>query len=169
MASRSGCRNRCASPNEVHRLIDEIIRIYSHFPDRKYRLGGLVLELLDEIDRRTNPNHSEKNRKESFYEYKAIKYIYDNVDKPITQRDIARHLGITPEYFSAVFKNAKGISPKQFVNRVKLSSIRMLMARENLKLYEAAARYGFTDANYVSKLFKKYYGINITESLTKQD
>lgn len=156
------------APYEVHRLIDEIIRIYSHFPERKYHLAGLVLQLLDEIDRQALPNVSEKNRNESLYEYKAIKYIYENVDKPITQRDIARHLGITPEYFSAVFKNAKGISPKQFVNRVKLSSIRMLMAKENLKLYEAAQRYGFTDANYVSKLFKKYYGINITQSLTKQ-
>ena len=59
--------------------------------------------------------------------------------------------------------------PMQFVNRVKLSSIRMLMAKENLKLYEAAQRYGYSDANYVSKLFKKYYGINITQSLTKEE
>ena len=56
----------------------------------------------------------------------------------------------------------------QFVNRVKLSSIRMLMAKENVKLYEAAQRYGYSDANYVSKLFKKYYGINITSSLSKK-
>ena len=158
-----------SSPCEIHRLIDEIIKAYSHFPERKYLLGGLVMQLLDEIDRQSKRNSSGINSKASLYEYRAIKYIYDNVDKPITQRDIAAYLGITPEYFSAVFKSARGMPPMQFVNRVKLSSIRMLMAKENIKLYEAAQRYGYSDANYVSKLFKKYYGINITQSLTKPE
>lgn len=157
-----------SSPCEIHRMIDEIIKAYSHFPERKYLLGGLVMQLLDEVDKQSKRNSSGINSKASLYEYRAIKYIYDNVDKPITQRDIAAYLGITPEYFSAVFKSARGMPPMQFVNRVKLSSIRMLMAKENLKLYEAAQRYGYSDANYVSKLFKKYYGINITQSLTKQ-
>ena len=158
-----------SAPCEIHRLIDEIIRVYSNFPERKYALGGLVVQLLDEIDRRARKKDYDVNSKASLYEYRAIKYIYDNVDKPITQRDIARYLGITPEYFSAVFKSVRGMPPMQFVNRVKLSSIRMLMAKENLKLYEAAQRYGYSDANYVSKLFKKYYGINITQSLTKEE
>lgn len=157
-----------SGPCEVHKLIDEIIRAYSHYPERKYNLGGLVLQLIDEVDRQTKLKEEKKNNRSSFYEYKAIKYIYDNVDKPITQKDIARYLGITPEYFSAVFKSARGMPPMQFVNRVKLSSIRMLMAKENVKLYEAAQRYGYSDANYVSKLFKKYYGINITSSLSKK-
>ena len=61
------------------------------------------------------------------------------------------------------------MTPMQFVNRVKLSSIRTLMAKEGVKLYEAAEMFGYTDPNYVSKLFKKYYGMNITASLTQKD
>ena len=154
--------------NEIHKLIDEIIRVSSTCPDRAYTLGGLVLQLLDAINAEAIKSANTKRDNISLYEHRAIKYIYENVHKPITQKDIARYLGITPEYFSAVFKAARGMPPMQFINRVKLSSIRMLMARENLKLYEAAERYGYTDANYVSKLFKKYYGINITSSLTKK-
>jgi YesN/AraC family two-component response regulator len=37
------------------------------------------------------------------------------------------------------------------------------MERENLRLYEAATRYGYTDANYVSRLYKRYFGKNITD------
>ena len=51
----------------------------------------------------------------------------------------------------------------QFVNKVKLSKICAVMKHENLKLYEAAELYGYSDPNYVSRLFKKYYNKNITD------
>ena len=157
-----------SSHTEIHRLINEIIRMYTLSPERTYTLGGLVLQLLDEINAESFFAGVRSSRKSSLYEYRAIDYIYENVHKPITQKDIAAYLGITPEYFSAVFKKSRGMSPMQFINRVKLSSIRMAMAKDNIKLYEASEKFGFSDPNYVSKLFKKYYGINITSSIPKK-
>ena len=137
------------------------------YPERSNTLGGLVLQLLDEINAEAFWVDIRNNRRYSLYEHRATEFIYQNVHKRITQKDIARHLGITPEYFSAVFKKSRGMTPMQFVNRVKLSSIRMAMAKDNLKLCEAAEKFGYSDPNYVSKLFKKYYGINITSSIPK--
>jgi YesN/AraC family two-component response regulator len=37
------------------------------------------------------------------------------------------------------------------------------MEKEPVHLYEAAALFGYSDPNYVSRLFKKYYGYNITD------
>ena len=50
-----------------------------------------------------------------------------------------------------------------FVNQAKLSRIRTEMERENLRLYEASMRYGYQDPNYVSRLYKRYFGKNITD------
>ena len=54
-----------------------------------------------------------------------------------------------------------------FINKIKLEKIRELMEKQNLKLYQAAELLGFSDPNYVSNLYKKYYHINITDSFKK--
>jgi len=40
--------------------------------------------------------------------------------------------------------------------------MQMLMQKENLKLREAVMLYGYNDPNYVSALYKKLFGHNIT-------
>ena len=42
-------RLQYSSHTEIHRLINDIIRMYTLSPERAYALGGLVLQLLDEI------------------------------------------------------------------------------------------------------------------------
>ena len=39
----------------------------------------------------------------------------------------------------------------------------MLMDRERAKLCDAARQYGYSDPNYVSSLYKRTFGHNITE------
>lgn len=151
---------------EVHRLIDGIIHCYTLYPNRKNLISGMILQLLDEINEASLTSDGRRRDTASLYVYKAKEYIYKNLTRPLTQREIAERLNITPEYFSSIFKAACGESPMRFINKIKLSRIRMLMARENLRLYEAAERFGYTDPNYVSKLYKKLYGQNITDSIT---
>ena len=38
------------------------------------------------------------------------------------------------------------------------------MESSGMKLYEAALQYGYSDPNYVSMLYKKLFGRNITEN-----
>ena len=157
------------APCELHRMIDEIIGIYNSTPDRQLKLGGLVLCLLDELSRSSAAGESRVKSKTTAYDHKAVEYIYANIHRQITQKEIAAHLGITPEYFSTVFKAGRGMTAMQFVNRAKLSGIRMLMATEGLKLCEAAERFGYSDPNYVSKLFKKHFGTNITSGIERKN
>ena len=154
------------SYSEIHRIIDEIIRLHTLYPNRKNMIAGLYLQLLDEINEAALNATDKRRDASSLYVYKAKEYIYNNLTRPITQREIADKLNITPEYFSSVFKSVCGMTPMRFINHVKLTKIRMLMAREGMKLYEAAECYGFTDPNYVSKLYKKLFGQNITDSIT---
>ena len=51
-----------------------------------------------------------------------------------------------------------------YINRMKLDKIRLLMKNEHMNLNRAAALYGYTDPNYVSRIYKKYYGKNITDA-----
>ena len=49
-----------------------------------------------------------------------------------------------------------------FINRVKLEQIRTLMENNHLTLARAAEQYGYSDPNYVSRLYSKYFGTPIT-------
>jgi len=75
---------------------------------------------------------------------------------------VAEHLSISPEYLCYVFKKATGISVMKYTNMTKLHAMRNLMEKENLYLYEAASLFGYSDPNYVSRLFRKLFGFNIT-------
>ena len=56
----------------------------------------------------------------------------------------------------------------RFINETKLTGIRLMMESKGIPLHQAAAQYGFSDANYVSRLYKKYYGRPITEAVRER-
>ncbi len=148
---------------KIHDLIDEIIRLYMLEPEKKWGLTGLFLQLLEEYSHIARRLFDKDFPAYSPYVNRAKEYILQNLQRPISEKEVAAHLGITPEYLCAVFKRANDVSLITFVNQAKLARIRTEMERENLRLYEAAARYGYTDANYVSRLYKRYFGKNITD------
>ena len=151
------------SREKIHDLIDEIIRLYMLEPEKKWGLTGLFLQLLEEVSHTARRLFDKEFPAYSPYVNRAKEYIYQNLQRPISEKEVAEHLGITPEYLCAVFKRANDVSLITFVNQAKLSRIRTEMERENLRLYEAAVRYGYHDPNYVSRLYKRYFGKNITD------
>ncbi len=146
---------------QLHDLIDEIIRLHTLQPNATLELSGLALQALAAFAAATNTI----SREMSLHVYKAQEYIYEHLHEPISQKQIAEYLSLTPEYLCTIFKQTLGKTPIRFVNTVKLNKILSVMKQENLKLQEAAELFGYNDANYVSRLFKKYYGKTASELL----
>jgi YesN/AraC family two-component response regulator len=144
-------------------IIDQLIRNQLIFKKSKAKGAAKFLELLCEIDQ-CNRKQTELNLPcEVLYTQRAKEYVQTNLHLPITQKSVAQYLSITPEYLCSVFKKAEGISFQKYVNYEKLEAIKNLMEKEPVHLYEAASLFGYNDPNYVSRLFKKYYGYNITD------
>ena len=151
---------KAADGEGVRRVIDKILSLQNSYKGSPTREAALVLELLGEVDRAAQKSDSTG---EYLYVKKAKKYIAQNIHLPITQREVAEHLGITPGYLCAVFKKAQGETLMQYINRTKLIAVRGIMQKENIPLYRAAAMYGYSDPNYVSRLYKKLFSQNITQ------
>ncbi len=158
-----------SSPNHgrFEELIDKLIYAKRISPERKLKCSGLFLQLIDELSEECKKNEREKDVGGYSYVGKAKKYIYDNIERRVSQKEIAAHLGITPEYLCSVFKKYTGDSVIKFINSRKLENICVIMKKENVPLYRAAEMYGFNDPNYVSRLYRKYYGVNITDDSKK--
>ncbi|MBE6597266.1 MAG: helix-turn-helix transcriptional regulator [Ruminococcaceae bacterium] len=148
-------------------IIDKIIEASILSPENELLLSGLFLQLLGEVESIFSESRSGSTPGEHRYIERAKKYIYEHISEPILQNDIADYLGITPEYLCYVFKKNEGCSVIRLINKIKLTRIRLLMENNRISLAQASAQYGFSDPNYVSKLYKKYYNENITQAVKR--
>ena len=143
--------------------IEELICKPLLFRESPGKGGVLFLNLLAEIDRCNRNARREPLPKEVRYSNRAKEYVQEHLRDSIEQKQVADYLGLSPEYLCAVFKKTEGVSFIRYVNTQKLEGVKLLMEQKNLRLYEAALCFGYSDPNYVSRLYKKYYGHNITD------
>ena len=94
---------------------------------------------------------------------KAKTFVSRNIHRSLTVGEIAGHLGISKNYLTNVFKEGEGIPLTEYISRCKLSHMTELIRRYGYSLTEAAEHVGYQDANYVSRLFKKYYGMTVSD------
>lgn len=97
------------------------------------------------------------------YCQKAKEYIAQHIDQRITINEIAEHLGINKNYLTNIFSSCEKNRLSDYINRVKLNRLRELIVKYNYSIKKASEAVGFYDVNYVSRIFRKYYGITISE------
>lgn len=150
------------------RFIDNFIHNQMLYQASKALGSAKLLELFCEIDKCNRSVKGGNIPGELLYVRRAKSYIRQHLNAPITQRAIAEHLDISPEYLCTVFKKAEGTTIMRYINKIKLENVKMLMDSAQLHLYEAAALYGYNDPNYVSRLYKQLFGYNITDKAPAQ-
>lgn len=147
----------------LHQLIDELIQTYNQDPENKLLLGSLALELLSKTIKKLDQNNDGRSFGDLEYVKKAKQYIFDNMRRPILQTEIADYLKITPGYLCNIFKRITGETIMNFINRTKLRQIKAIIEREKVTLAKASEAFGYADPNYVSRIYKKLFGENITK------
>ena len=103
---------------------------------------------------------------------RAKAYISENIHKRLTVTDVASAIGVSKNYLTNVFSSTEGVPLMEYINRSKLSYMMVLIRRYSYTLAEAGKHVGFTDVNYISRIFKRYYGMTVTEykrSLERED
>jgi two-component system response regulator YesN len=89
---------------------------------------------------------------------KILLYMSDHCAEDITLKKIASIAYMNPFYFSVFFKKNVGIKFKECLTRIRMERAMSIFLKENLKTWELGEMVGFTDPQYFSSLFKKYYG-----------
>jgi len=97
----------------------------------------------------------------------VINFIEKNINKHMEIKELAKVAKISEAYFYTVFKNKFGISPNQYINKVKLSKAKELMLYSDLNVTQIADLLGFTSLHYFSKFFKKREGVSPLEYIDK--
>lgn len=99
---------------------------------------------------------------------RAMSYVAAHIGEKITVGGVARFLGISEGYLSAVFKACTGRTLIGYVNGVKLERVRELIVGKGLSLREAGENVGFKDEHYLSRIFHKTLGTGARELKTQR-
>ena len=102
---------------------------------------------------------SRKNINRQVFE-SAINYIYSNYNKNITLEDVAKHVYISPYYFSHGFKEYIGISFVEYLKRVRIEEAKKLLLTTDMSIRKICNRVGYSDPNYFSRVFKSVMGVS---------
>ena len=86
----------------------------------------------------------------------GIEYIHQEYTKQhISIEELSDMCGITSEYFRKIFRTYYGTSPIKYINELKISHAKELLASGMYSVTEAAFQSGYTDISFFSREFKK--------------
>lgn len=94
---------------------------------------------------------------------KAKDYIDEHYHHPLTLEEVAEYVGISPYYFSKLFKDRFGMTFIDYVTDVRIARAKKEMANPNKSLKEICFLVGYNDPNYFSRVFKKHTGMSPSE------
>lgn len=144
--------------SRIDNLMEEIYNIsLSNALFDKIKCIGLLYEFFSEII------YNENIPIKPDYVTEAKHIIEYNFDKDITVSQISAMLHIQPCYFTRVFTESMGVSPKKYILERKLQRAVQLMKNTNYTLIEISNSVGIYDSLYFSRLFKKKMGISPSE------
>lgn len=92
----------------------------------------------------------------------AKQYVAQHFSEDITLNDIAKHVCLSPAYFSTLFKNETGIGFVKYLQHVRVEHAKKLLKTSKMRISDIAQAVGYRDLKFFNKIF--YSETNVTPS-----
>lgn len=96
--------------------------------------------------------------KKSGLENEILRYIYDNIDSEINLDILCSRFNTNRTSLSQLIKEKTGMPPMKFILETRLTQSCPVLLFTEIPVNEIAEKYGFSDANYYIRSFKKRFG-----------
>lgn len=88
----------------------------------------------------------------------AKKYMRTHYPSNLSLDFMSEYLGLSPNYFSKIFKKYTGINFIDYLTDLRLKRAEELLKTGKYKIYEISSMVGYENSTYFSRIFKKKYG-----------
>ena len=90
----------------------------------------------------------------------AMAYISQHLAQPLSLRDIAQAIFVSPSHLSRTFKQQTGQALTGYIQEQRLRCAAGLLLATGDSVSDIAGRCGFGDSSYFATCFKQHYGIS---------
>lgn len=122
-------------------------------------ISGVVYAILMDL----NKNVLSLKQDMPFVLSKALEYVKNNYNKPISLDDVAREACLSKFHFERIFKQYTGTTFYQYVKDLRFQNARWLLETTQKKLIDIAFEVGYSDIQALNKIFKKQLGVTPSE------
>ncbi|HEX6971925.1 MAG TPA: AraC family transcriptional regulator, partial [Limnochordia bacterium] len=141
---------RAVPPAEVA-MFESLMRLLKEKPPGfVWRVNALLFALLHSIAVTARLHPPDGPAGTPGVAAEARQMIDAHYAEPITVRDLAAHVGVTPEHLATVFRHAYGIPPHAYLTNRRLERAKVLL-RQGASVKEACFSVGYRDPNYFSR------------------
>ncbi len=88
----------------------------------------------------------------------VITYISEHFKEKIYIEKLADMIGVSPDYFTKMFKDSIGKTPIEYINGLRVNYSMKLLCASDMSMAEIAEDIGFCNPNYFHKIFKQDMG-----------
>ncbi|MFW5694713.1 MAG: AraC family transcriptional regulator [Alkalispirochaeta sp.] len=159
--NRTGVYGISDSTVTASRIRKALTTLQSDYPLRGIDGSAIIYQLL--LDFLKHIQHpGEASRESDVTRLKpALDLIENEMHRPLSLEDLARTVGVTPQYFCDLFRSVTSRRPTEYVNQRRVDRAKELLLREpRTRIHEIAHRVGFESDSYFSTVFRKYEGIS---------
>lgn len=91
---------------------------------------------------------------------RVVQYIQSNYNQELRLEMLANIFGYNSAYLGKVFHQYMGDNFNNYLDRIRITEAKRLLAMNEYKVYEVAEMVGYTNINYFHNKFKKYVGVS---------
>lgn len=88
----------------------------------------------------------------------AVNFLRQHHAEPVSMATLARHLGYSRSRTFELFKAEMGLTPNDYLQRVRMENACHLLRRTTLSVTDIALSVGFNSSQYFSTVFRRYTG-----------
>lgn len=93
----------------------------------------------------------------------AQAFMSKHIQDDISINDVAAHIGYSPSRTYELFKASTGLTPNDYLNRLRVDRSAELLSNSTLSITEIAFAVGFSSSQYLARVFRKYKGSSPSE------
>ncbi len=117
---------------------------------------SFLLDLYKYLDKEDGSYELRHSRLE-----KVFHYVETHFSRPITVKELADQIHVTPQHFCILFKKAMHMRPFEYLNSYRINRSKSLLLQEpHRKIAEIAGEVGYENESYFSHTFRKLEGVS---------
>jgi AraC-like DNA-binding protein len=141
-------------------MLDEQNKAGVYFQQMKRNYLEAILILLKRISDRQYSNYIHHPSPKHAKIMKVLSYIEANIteEEALNFDALAAQNNVSPNHFRKLFKDFTGLSPVEYINRLRIVKACDQLLKGEESITDVAASVGIYDSNYFSRIFKQYIG-----------